>query len=202
MRATGTHESLQSSGSFSEFGVYKQDTCSICLEKYGRENPAMMYTCGHAFHLQCAESWRQRRVTCPMCWEVLEEAQLYTGSCKVQESFPASPVEFTSPLSPLTPDDLQEEEESETDALLPQPATEPCGPWGSTSPCGSGRAESPAPDSSHSAPSRPVSCGRVRAFDSDSLSSSSSGQEEGRRAPPVGMVKFAIRKCCACWLSR
>jgi hypothetical protein len=57
---------------------YRDDTCSICLERYdSRSNPAMMYLCGHAFHLQCAETWRQRSSACPLCWSTLIEVGLY-----------------------------------------------------------------------------------------------------------------------------
>ena len=71
--------SMPSSASFDEFGAYLQDQCSICLEKYCRNNPAMLYQCGHAFHLQCAECWKERQATCPLCWQPLVEAELYTG---------------------------------------------------------------------------------------------------------------------------
>jgi|UniRef100_A0A7S4GHV6 hypothetical protein len=59
-------------------GEYRDDTCSICLEQYeGEINPAMLYVCGHAFHLQCAETWRQRSNSCPLCWNSLIEAGVY-----------------------------------------------------------------------------------------------------------------------------
>eukprot|EP01064_Diplonema_japonicum_P020573 TRINITY_DN30181_c0_g1_i1.p1 TRINITY_DN30181_c0_g1~~TRINITY_DN30181_c0_g1_i1.p1 ORF type:complete len:166 (+),score=9.13 TRINITY_DN30181_c0_g1_i1:55-552(+) len=87
--------SSASSGVFGEFGAYCQDTCSICLEKYNITNPAMTYLCGHAFHLQCAESWRERKGTCPLCWTTLHEAELYTGE--------PSPEKVTEVLLPPPP---------------------------------------------------------------------------------------------------
>eukprot|EP01060_Flectonema_neradi_P000241 TRINITY_DN10170_c0_g1_i1.p1 TRINITY_DN10170_c0_g1~~TRINITY_DN10170_c0_g1_i1.p1 ORF type:complete len:185 (+),score=16.87 TRINITY_DN10170_c0_g1_i1:67-621(+) len=80
LKKCGSFVSSSSGSAFGEFGVYNQVTCSICLEKYTSLNPAMTYQCGHAYHLQCAESWRQRNGTCPMCWEPLDEAALYTGT--------------------------------------------------------------------------------------------------------------------------
>ena len=113
--------SSSSGSAFGEFGIYNQVTCSICLEKYTTMNPAMTYQCGHAYHLQCAESWRQRNGTCPMCWEPLDEAALYTGSAHKSDSIihrsdcssdgedhqsdsaPTKPSESASSHEPLVP---------------------------------------------------------------------------------------------------
>eukprot|EP00992_Anisonema_acinus_P011047 TRINITY_DN7085_c0_g1_i1.p1 TRINITY_DN7085_c0_g1~~TRINITY_DN7085_c0_g1_i1.p1 ORF type:complete len:148 (+),score=1.63 TRINITY_DN7085_c0_g1_i1:66-509(+) len=65
---------------------YRDDMCSVCLEAYDADNnPATLYLCGHAFHLQCAETWRQRRASCPLCWEPLEEL----GLCGPEWAMPA-----------------------------------------------------------------------------------------------------------------
>eukprot|EP01006_Ploeotia_vitrea_P048580 TRINITY_DN67252_c11_g6_i1.p2 TRINITY_DN67252_c11_g6~~TRINITY_DN67252_c11_g6_i1.p2 ORF type:complete len:181 (-),score=0.92 TRINITY_DN67252_c11_g6_i1:260-802(-) len=58
-------------------GEYREDTCAICLERYNEGNPSMIYECGHAYHLQCAEEWRQRSPRCPVCWRMLTEAGLF-----------------------------------------------------------------------------------------------------------------------------
>eukprot|EP01059_Diplonema_ambulator_P036320 TRINITY_DN9013_c0_g1_i2.p1 TRINITY_DN9013_c0_g1~~TRINITY_DN9013_c0_g1_i2.p1 ORF type:complete len:190 (+),score=33.07 TRINITY_DN9013_c0_g1_i2:51-572(+) len=123
-----TVSSGSGSGAFAEFGVYCQDTCSICLEKYHVTNPAMTYICGHAFHLQCAESWRERQRTCPLCWAPLQEAELYTG-----EPIPEKEAEVLLPppqpapqRDPSTPThstastvSLFEEDEEDTHVMMP-----------------------------------------------------------------------------------
>jgi hypothetical protein len=38
----------------------EKDQCSICLELYTSDNPAIDCDCGHQFHLQCVEEWMQR----------------------------------------------------------------------------------------------------------------------------------------------
>lgn len=53
-------------------GEFHQSCCPICLEKFVKENPAVIYPCSHAFHMQCAFSWRQRSASCPVCFEPLD----------------------------------------------------------------------------------------------------------------------------------
>ena len=53
-------------------GDYHQSMCSICLERYTLENPAMILACRHAFHLQCLEAWRQRSRLCPVCMKPVQ----------------------------------------------------------------------------------------------------------------------------------
>eukprot|EP01063_Lacrimia_lanifica_P018797 TRINITY_DN2573_c0_g1_i1.p2 TRINITY_DN2573_c0_g1~~TRINITY_DN2573_c0_g1_i1.p2 ORF type:complete len:201 (+),score=25.41 TRINITY_DN2573_c0_g1_i1:63-665(+) len=128
---TSSSTSLASSG-FSEFGTYNQDTCCICLEKYCSVNPAMTYACGHAFHLQCAEAWRERGGGCPMCLGPMVEAELYTGGEEPPPTSEPPPAAVAPTLpapriapSPSAPDagassdgDGAAEHAVETDALL------------------------------------------------------------------------------------
>ncbi|PSC77025.1 F-box LRR-repeat 20 [Micractinium conductrix] len=51
---------------------YSEDTCSICLDDYTREDPGAPTTCGHHFHLQCVMQWAQRSRECPLCFRSLE----------------------------------------------------------------------------------------------------------------------------------
>ena len=39
------------------------DPCPICLES----DPDLPIECGHRFHSDCIEQWRQRSKACPMC---------------------------------------------------------------------------------------------------------------------------------------
>ncbi|RNF04154.1 hypothetical protein TraAM80_05306 [Trypanosoma rangeli] len=48
-------------------GEYRLSSCPICLERFTLDNPAIVFVCGHGFHLQCLEGWRQRAAICPVC---------------------------------------------------------------------------------------------------------------------------------------
>ncbi|KAJ9457339.1 E3 ubiquitin-protein ligase RHF1A [Diplonema papillatum] len=123
MKKTASVMTMESSctscqSSFGEFGAYKQDTCSICLERYTASNPAMLYACGHAFHLQCAETWRQRSDTCPLCWGPLHETELYTGNEKKQQQQQQQRSKPKWPPAPYTPDQGAFGPADETEGLL------------------------------------------------------------------------------------
>ncbi|EAN94449.1 hypothetical protein C3747_24g388 [Trypanosoma cruzi] len=78
---------LPNSGSFSSYsdtgkagksedtfvvGEYRLSSCPICLERFTLDNPAIVVLCGHGFHLQCLESWRQRASICPVCMKLMQ----------------------------------------------------------------------------------------------------------------------------------
>ncbi|KAL0490018.1 E3 ubiquitin-protein ligase [Acrasis kona] len=50
----------------------EKNLCSICLELYTTDNPAIDCDCSHQFHLQCVEEWLQRSPNCPVCWQKLK----------------------------------------------------------------------------------------------------------------------------------
>ncbi|KEG11927.1 hypothetical protein DQ04_02141050 [Trypanosoma grayi] len=52
-------------------GEYHLSSCPICLERFTLDNPAILVVCGHGFHLQCLEEWRQRSAMCPVCMKPL-----------------------------------------------------------------------------------------------------------------------------------
>ncbi|KAF0974003.1 hypothetical protein FDP41_006986 [Naegleria fowleri] len=58
---------------FQQILVFEDDEsqCPICLELYNEENPEVKCKCGHGFHLQCSEEWRQRSSECPVCFRKL-----------------------------------------------------------------------------------------------------------------------------------
>ncbi|AAZ12683.1 Ring finger domain containing protein, putative [Trypanosoma equiperdum] len=62
-------------------GKYQTSMCPICLESFTHENPAVVVGCGHSFHLQCVEDWRQRSPICPVCMIVLrgDGLPMHTG---------------------------------------------------------------------------------------------------------------------------
>ncbi|KAH9599255.1 zinc finger protein [Trypanosoma melophagium] len=54
-------------------GEYHLSSCPICLERFTLDNPAIVVGCGHGFHLQCLEDWRQRSPLCPVCSKPLQD---------------------------------------------------------------------------------------------------------------------------------
>ncbi|KAG8346774.1 hypothetical protein TRVL_02397 [Trypanosoma vivax] len=62
-------------------GEFHLTSCPICLERFTLDNPAIVVICGHGFHLQCLEDWRQRSPVCPVCSRVLHgEGVLMTNA--------------------------------------------------------------------------------------------------------------------------
>uniref|UniRef100_A0A1D1YV23 RING-type E3 ubiquitin transferase n=1 Tax=Anthurium amnicola TaxID=1678845 RepID=A0A1D1YV23_9ARAE len=47
------------------------DSCSICLEPFSTDDPAMVTNCKHEYHLQCILEWSQRSRECPICARAL-----------------------------------------------------------------------------------------------------------------------------------
>jgi len=43
------------------------DECSICQERYIRDNPKHVLICGHSFHESCINKWFKLNLKCPMC---------------------------------------------------------------------------------------------------------------------------------------
>lgn len=43
------------------------DCCSICLEDFDPELKYREMPCGHIFHIDCVDSWLEKRTTCPVC---------------------------------------------------------------------------------------------------------------------------------------
>jgi len=50
--------------------------CPTCLEPYDGENPAIVASCGHAFHLPCIYEWLERSRTCPVCSRAMDFEEL------------------------------------------------------------------------------------------------------------------------------
>eukprot|EP00164_Ancoracysta_twista_P002867 GFYU01003819.1.p1 GENE.GFYU01003819.1~~GFYU01003819.1.p1 ORF type:complete len:233 (-),score=31.79 GFYU01003819.1:83-781(-) len=47
-------------------------TCPTCLEAFEPDNPAILTSCSHMFHLPCIYEWQQRSRLCPVCQKTLE----------------------------------------------------------------------------------------------------------------------------------
>ena len=45
----------------------KGELCTICQEKYSRNEQVNKLPCGHLFHKECLEPWLQTHSTCPVC---------------------------------------------------------------------------------------------------------------------------------------
>jgi hypothetical protein len=62
---------------------YQRRSCPICLEGFTAENPSLLYSCGHSYHFQCAESWLARSTRCPVCdREIRSEDAQVDDDCK------------------------------------------------------------------------------------------------------------------------
>ncbi|KAG7669704.1 hypothetical protein Ndes2437B_g05889 [Nannochloris sp. 'desiccata'] len=46
--------------------------CSICLDDFTQEDPAVNTACAHGYHLQCIMQWAQRSRECPLCFHTLQ----------------------------------------------------------------------------------------------------------------------------------
>ncbi len=46
---------------------YKNETCSICLDHYHKNDRVGTLSCGHTFHEDCIRSWFAQQKTCPLC---------------------------------------------------------------------------------------------------------------------------------------
>ncbi|KAI4378013.1 hypothetical protein MLD38_015559 [Melastoma candidum] len=49
----------------------EEDVCPICLEEYDIDNPKLLTSCEHHFHLSCLLEWMERSDICPMCDKVM-----------------------------------------------------------------------------------------------------------------------------------
>ncbi|GER56291.1 RING finger family protein [Striga asiatica] len=56
-------------GPFSDMGPAHEETCSICLMEFLKEDWVnKLPKCGHVFHVACMDSWLEMcRFTCPLC---------------------------------------------------------------------------------------------------------------------------------------
>ena len=82
-------------------------TCAICTEGYNLQESIHLLGCGHFFHMDCYEEWRNQSkdgelTTCPMCRE--------------KEALPTVPDELKN-----SPSAEEEESESESDVENEQP---------------------------------------------------------------------------------
>eukprot|EP00834_Sanchytrium_tribonematis_P002207 NODE_63_length_26141_cov_1.022656.p18 type:complete len:179 gc:universal NODE_63_length_26141_cov_1.022656:14673-15209(+) len=44
-----------------------EETCSICLEHYKRNEKCIELKCNHVFHRACVSHWLQQNNSCPLC---------------------------------------------------------------------------------------------------------------------------------------
>eukprot|EP00831_Metopus_contortus_P010016 TRINITY_DN13875_c0_g1_i1.p2 TRINITY_DN13875_c0_g1~~TRINITY_DN13875_c0_g1_i1.p2 ORF type:complete len:131 (-),score=45.79 TRINITY_DN13875_c0_g1_i1:220-612(-) len=48
-------------------GKQKSDTCSICLEKFKKNDIVKTIPCAHIFHRRCIDAWLPTNLSCPLC---------------------------------------------------------------------------------------------------------------------------------------
>ncbi|PKA50369.1 E3 ubiquitin-protein ligase [Apostasia shenzhenica] len=49
----------------------EDDVCPTCLDEYTTENPMIVTSCSHHFHLGCIYEWMERSELCPVCGKVM-----------------------------------------------------------------------------------------------------------------------------------
>lgn len=72
VRSLGLEESVINSITVCKYksggGLFKGTECSICLNEFrDDENPRLLPSCIHAFHLPCIDTWLKSNVKCPLC---------------------------------------------------------------------------------------------------------------------------------------
>ncbi|XP_056845616.1 E3 ubiquitin-protein ligase At1g63170 isoform X1 [Raphanus sativus] len=68
LRLCADSEGEGQEGGFVFQGPINDDSCCICLEKFGERKRAIRkLECSHMFHLDCIESWLKVKGTCPLC---------------------------------------------------------------------------------------------------------------------------------------
>ena len=48
-------------------GCCVEDTCSVCLEQFQKDDDVVVLPCKHGFHPQCIEPWLKMHSECPSC---------------------------------------------------------------------------------------------------------------------------------------
>lgn len=48
------------------------DGCLICLELFNQGETVIRLKCNHYYHTQCIYSWFEKKMTCPLCDEILK----------------------------------------------------------------------------------------------------------------------------------
>ncbi|XP_010670083.2 probable E3 ubiquitin-protein ligase RHB1A [Beta vulgaris subsp. vulgaris] len=67
--ASPTKSDVEITKSSETYGLVadEEDACPICLEEYDADNPKMVTSCEHDFHLSCLLEWMERSDACPVC---------------------------------------------------------------------------------------------------------------------------------------
>lgn len=48
------------------------DECLICLESFNQGETVIRLKCNHYYHTQCIYTWFEKKMTCPLCDEILK----------------------------------------------------------------------------------------------------------------------------------
>ena len=47
--------------------IMSNETCSICLESFAKNEKISLLSCNHTFHKQCITEWFKKDTSCPIC---------------------------------------------------------------------------------------------------------------------------------------
>ena len=57
----------------------KYDECSICTDKYQKNEDVSVLDCGHIYHLKCIKEWGKYKPVCPVCKTEISNRLTNTG---------------------------------------------------------------------------------------------------------------------------
>lgn len=52
---------------YSNFLECTQDSCSVCIDKFSRDDTCRELKCHHLFHKDCIDNWLSDNINCPVC---------------------------------------------------------------------------------------------------------------------------------------
>ncbi len=63
-----TQQQIQAASRVDVLAVASTDNCAICQDSFAaHSNRRTLTTCGHAFHMNCIDTWFEQNVHCPVC---------------------------------------------------------------------------------------------------------------------------------------
>ena len=63
-----TQQQIQAASRVDVLAVASTENCAICQDSFAaHSNRRTLITCGHAFHMNCIDTWFEQNVHCPVC---------------------------------------------------------------------------------------------------------------------------------------
>mmetsp|Transcript_13342 Transcript_13342/g.17418 ORF Transcript_13342/g.17418 Transcript_13342/m.17418 type:complete len:747 (-) Transcript_13342:41-2281(-) len=88
-----------------EFPEAEGDECSICLVEFEAGHKCRLLPCSHKFHMECADTWLQRSVSCPLCKQDILALASTPASERPSRARPSAGEEKTNTITSAAGDD-------------------------------------------------------------------------------------------------